>query len=310
MTARIREATSADAPGIRRLFTRTFGAELSEAEWLWKFEHDPDGWYGVVAEEHGEIVGNYAGWGMRFRLDGQETLLYSVGDVATDPGARGLGRAVYRAMAGAFYETVRARGVPFCFGFPNARALAISHRLIGSRTLFPIREVRVAVSAFPPRPAGTGAGDFAGEAFDPLWDTARAEIPSGAVRDRARANWRFHARPTRYYRMVWIGSAPMTSWAALSVVGDRALVADWLCVSGGPGLPELLSAAAAEASTLGAREIVLWESPGGPGREAISRLPGERADAGFPLIVRSFDDEAASRFAATVHLVPALYDLI
>ncbi|MEP6801241.1 MAG: GNAT family N-acetyltransferase [Acidobacteriota bacterium] len=311
MTFAIREATPADAPGIRRLFARTFRADLPEAEWRWKFERNPDGWYGIVAEDGGEIVGNYAGWGMRFLLDGQETLLYSVGDVATDRRVRGLGRAVYRTMAGAFYESVGARGVPFCFGFPNARALAISHRLIGSRTLLPIREVRIPVASFPPPPVEACSGDYVDETFDPLWAAARGTIAWGAIRDRARANWRFHARPLRYYRMVWLsGPAGMTSWAALSVVGERALVADWLAAAGGAGLPELLAAAAAEAAVLGARELVLWETPGGPGREVISRLPGERVEAGFPLIVRSFDDDAANRFSEKAHLVPALYDLV
>ncbi|MEP7131746.1 MAG: GNAT family N-acetyltransferase [Acidobacteriota bacterium] len=311
MTFAIREATAADAPGIRQLFARTFGAELSDAEWSWKFEQDPDGWYAIVAEEAGEIVANYAGWGMRFSLEGQETLLYSVGDVATDRRARGLGKDVYRAMAGAFYETVGARGVPFCFGFPNARALAISHRLIGSRTLFPVREVRLPVISLPPPPAAAQSGEFVGEAFDALWASSRGSIRSGAWRDRARANWRFHARPSRYYRMVWVdGPRGMTSWATLSVTGERALVADWLAVEGGAALPELLAAAASEASKLGARELVLWETPGGPGRDAISRLPGERADAGFPLIVRSFDDDAVRRFSEAAHMVPALYDLV
>jgi len=45
----VREATAADAPGIRRLFARVFGREMSEEEWTWKFERNPDGWYGVVA---------------------------------------------------------------------------------------------------------------------------------------------------------------------------------------------------------------------------------------------------------------------
>ena len=311
MTARIREATAEDAPGIRRLFARTFGTELPEEEWLWKFARNPDGWYAVVAEEDGEIVGNYAGWGMRFLLEGEETLLYSVGDVATDPRARGLGRGVYRAMAEAFYESIGARGIPFCFGFPNARALAISHRLVGSRTLFPIREVFVPLESFPPPPADATSGEIVSEAFDLLWDAARGGISHGAVRDRARVNWRFHARPTRYYRMVSVGAGgAMRSWAALSVVGERALVADYLDADAGRGLPALFAAAAAEAARWQARHLVFWDTPGGPGRAAIAALPSERREAGFPLIVRTFDAEAARRFSQRLHLVPALYDLV
>jgi hypothetical protein len=71
MSFEIREATVEDAPGIRRLFARVFGVPLSAEEWEWKFARNPDGWFGIVAVLAGEIVGNYAGWAMRLRLDGE-----------------------------------------------------------------------------------------------------------------------------------------------------------------------------------------------------------------------------------------------
>jgi predicted N-acetyltransferase YhbS len=313
MSLEIREATAEDAPGIRRLFARVFGVPLSEEEWEWKFARNPDGWFGTVALLDGEIVGNYAGWAMRFRLDGEERLVYSVGDVATDPAVRAIGRqGVYRSMADAFYETVAARGVPFCFGFPNARALEISNRLVGTRTLFPIRERHVSCRSFPPAPPDAAVGDFVSEAFDPLWAAASRLLPHAAVRDRLRANWRFHARPTRYYRMVWREAAGrLRGWAALSVVGEQALVADFLSESrDGSDLPPLFAAAAEEASRLGARRLVFWETPGGPGAAVIAGLQGETREAGFPLVVRAFDDAAVEHFARQAHLTPALYDVV
>ncbi len=310
----IREATARDAPGIRRLFERVFGAPLSEEEWEWKFARNPDGWFGTVAVLGGDIVGNYAGWAMRFRLDGEERLVYAVGDVATDPAVRSIGtrRGVYRSMADAFYETIAARGVPFCFGFPNARALEISNRFVGTRALFPVRERHVPCDAFPPAPPDAAAGDFVGEDFDPLWTASAPLLPHAAVRDRLRANWRFHARPTRYYRMVWRpATGRFRGWAALSVVGERALVADFLSERrDGSDLPPLFAAAAAEARRLGARRLVFWETPGGPGAAVIAGLGGESREAGFPFVVRSFDDAAAERFALRAHFTPALYDVV
>ena len=310
----IRAASAADAPGIRRLFERVFGTALSQEEWHWKFEGGPDGWYGVVGVVDGEIVGNYSGWGMQFLLDGEPRLLYSVGDVATDPGVRGLGgrRGVYRAMTEAFYDAVGRAGVPFCFGFPNSRALRVSERIVGSRTLLPIRLVEVPVEAFPPPPPDGGMGDHVDETFDALWQAARPRLSHAAVRDRGRVNWRFHARPNRYYPMVWRKQAgAMTAWAALSVGGESATVADFLSSEpDGRDLPELLSVAADEARRRGARSLLFWSSPGGPGRALIEGLSGTRRDADFPMIVRVFDEAAVSRFAAKVHLVPSLYDLV
>jgi hypothetical protein len=314
MSFEIREATAEDAPGIRRLFARVFGVPLSPEEWDWKFARNPDGWFGTVAVLAGEIVGNYAGWAMRFRLDGEEKMVYSVGDVATDPAVRAIGarHGVYRSMAGAFYETVAARGVPFCFGFPNARALEISDRIVGTRALFPVRERHVSCDSFLPAPPDAAAGDFVGEAFDPLWAAASRLLPHAAVRDRLRANWRFHARPTRYYRMVWReAGGRLRGWAALSVVGEQALVADFLSDSrDGSDLLLLFAAAAAEARRLGARRLVFWETPGGPGAAVIAGLAGESREAGFPFVVRSFDDAVADRFARSAHFTPALYDVI
>src|SRR5262249_47753453 len=224
----VRLATGEDAPGIRRLFRKVFEKEMPAEEWEWKFARNPDGWFGTVAVADGEIVGNYAGWAMRVLLDGRERIAYSVGDVATDPAVRGRGgrRGVYRSMVELFYETLGERGVPFCFGFPNARAHEISNRVAGTRTLFPVRERHVPCGSFSAPPPGFSAADFVGESFDPLSASASRFLGDAAVRDRARANWRFHARPTRYYRMVRReGAGRMTAWAAISVQGEQALVA-------------------------------------------------------------------------------------
>ncbi|MEO8430520.1 MAG: GNAT family N-acetyltransferase [Acidobacteriota bacterium] len=313
MSVRVREAAAADVPGIRRLFERTFGRPLSEEEWRWKFDQNPDGWFGTVVEDAGEVVGHYAGSGTRARVGGEETLVYAVGDVATDPRIRGLGRHVFREMTDAFYDAVDGRGIPYCFGFPGARHLVISERFVGARVLFPIREARVPVDAFPPAPPGARTGDFVGADFDAFWMRIRERIPEGPVRDRTRVNWRFHARPARYYRMVWTAdrTGAMTGWVVLSISGSRALVADHLFEpEGGAAYPAVLSAAAAEARRLGASELAFWETPGGPGHSVISALPGGRHDAGFSMIARPLDDAAVRRLESGGHVTPALYDMV
>jgi hypothetical protein len=308
----IRDATAADAPGVRRLFEKVFGYPLSDAQWRWKFEQNPDGWRATIGVLDGEVVGHYAGWGARFLVDGGTRLLYSVGDVATDPSVRALGgrRGVYRAMTDAFYAGA-ARTVPFCYGFPNARALRVSERIVGSRTLFPIEVVSVPVEALGAAPPDAEAGESVDGSFDALWSAASRVLDEAAVRDRARVNWRFHARPDRYYRMVWRRSAgAMTAWAALSVVGEKATVADYLGVEAdGSDLGPLFAAAAGEARRLGAKTLQFWAPRGGPGRVPIEALSGERRDAGFPVISRVFDEDAVRRWSDRVHLVPSLYDL-
>jgi Acetyltransferase (GNAT) domain len=313
VTVEIREASAADAPGIRRVFQNVFGSPLSEEEWRWKFEQNPDGWRGVVAVLDGDVVGTYLGWGARFVLDGEERLLYSVGDVATEKRARGMGgkRSVFGMMADAFFSSVAAT-VPFCYGFPGARHEKVSEKIVGSRTLFPIELVHVPAQALGAPPSDMETGDVAPEGHDALWRIARRELRFAAVRDRTRVNWRFHARPARHYRMVWRrqGSEVM-SWAALSVWQGAATVVDYVGrESGGADLPGLFAAVAEEAGRLGATTLVFWRTPGGPGRGVLEKLPGERSPAGFPMISRVFDEAAVRRFAGGVHLVPSLYDMV
>lgn len=310
----VREATPEDAPGILRLFAKAFGTVMTQEEWTWKFQSNPDGWLGLVAVSDGEIVGNFAGWGMRFLVSGQPRLVYALGDLATDPRVRSLGkgRNVYSELSRAFYETARARGAPFTIGFPSTRSETISNRLAGTETYFPIRETRVPCEAFPAPPEDTGAGDFVGESFDPLWTAAARRLRDSPVRDRGRVNWRFHARPNRYYRMIWrrAGEADR-SWAVLSVTGEDALVADFLVGDEGAAeLPALFATAAAEARRLGARQLVFWETPGGPVRRALAGLPGARREAGFSMIGKIYEPEIARPFLGGGHIPPALYDVV
>ncbi len=312
---RIRPATEEDSTGIRALFARAYGTAWPEEDWTWKFLRNPDGWFGIVAEsEEGRIVGNFSGWPMQWVLSGERCRIFSAGDVATAPEARGLGKKhnIYGDMAGAFYDAVRSEGVPFTIGFPHPRAHEISRRLGRTRDYFPIREVRVACDAFSPPPTGVEASDFVTESFDPLWASAAGTLTAALVRDRARVNWRFHARPTRYYRMVrLVSGSEDLAWAALSVVGEEAIVADFLGrEADGRDLSALFSAVAAEAATLGANRLRFWKSPGGPGRRIIDAMSGEERDAGFWIVGRVFDEDRVRLFLDSGHFVPSLWDVI
>lgn len=286
---------------------------MAESEWAWKFEWNPDGRFGTVAVAGGAIVGNYAGWGTRFLIDGRPALLYAIGDVATSPEARHLGglRGLYKALVDPFYASLEGR-VPLCFGFPSDRHLAISNRLAGTRTLFAIRHVVVDCDTLGPAPAGAGAGEFVDESFDGLWETASKYLTHAAVRDRARVNWRFHARPNRDYRMVWLlESGRPRGWAVLAITGEEALVADYLGREpDGRDLPALFAAAATEARRRGARRLVFWETPGGPGSAVIAGLPGPRRPAGFSMIARFLDPSVSEAFPLRLHLVPSLHDVV
>lgn len=320
MSFSVRTASVSDSAGIRELFGKVFPRAMSEEEWRWKYPSNPDGWISVVAERDGKIVGHYGGWLMGAWIGGRPTTIVSLGDVATDPAARHLGgrRNVFRSIAQAMFEVLESRGVPFGFGFPSPRAYEIGRRLLGYRAHFGIREVWLDVSA-PGRSSGlAAASDSVGAGFDALWSRARTWVDAAClVRDRARANWRYHARPDRYYRMVTIpGEAGDRAWGALSAVGETALVVDYLLEGPDPGLAEtFLGDLGAEARAMGCRNLVFWQPPGGAAwgtmQAAIDRRawPRQLRDAGFSFVTAVvFDEETLQAFVRDAHLAAGVYD--
>lgn len=317
MSFTIRRATPEDAPGICRLFTRVFPREMTLAEWRWKYPGNPDGWLSVVAEVDGTIAGHYGGWGARVLLEGEEVSVYSLCDLSTDPDYRQTGgrHRLFRSMAEEWNGCLKELAIPFSYGFPGPQALGLGGPLVGYRSHFPVREL-VFPLADRPRPAGEGV-DLVGPSFDGLWNAARSLVaPAGLVRDRARANWRFHARPDRRYRMVLAEGrgGECDAWAALAALGHDALVMDYLLRDAGTGTFEKLWAAArGEAAAMGASRLIFWEPPGGPWRrlllDKVAAAGGEALDAGFGFATAVVHDEAAfARFAGRLHFTPGFYD--
>ncbi len=310
----MRLATENDAAGIRELFGRTFGRPMSAEEWRWKYPDNPDGWLATVAELEGRIVGHYGGWPLLARIGAREATIVSVGDVATEPSVRHLGgrRSVFRSMADALFETLRSRGVPFVFGFPNERALAAGARLLGYRAEFPVRTIEYEVGS-----GGIGAAaasEWADASYDALWDRARAALPAGLLRDRRRINWRYHARPDRWYRFVTLkDSGREAACGVLSVAGEEALVVE-AAVPDESSVAALFDALSTEAAALGARRLVFWETPGGPlaavaGRDAARRRPGGRvAETGFSFATVPFEAGVAEEFVASAQITAGIYD--
>ena len=213
-------------------------------------------------------------------------------------------------------RTCRRAGVPLCFGFPNPRALKISqkdrrdaHALSGPHRAHGRRRVPGA-SARRRRRATSSTSRSILSGRPPVGVATHAPL-----RDRARVNWRFHARPTRYYRMVWRAQSGRDDRrgrrSPASATERRRSSTSWVsspteatCRRSSPPRPP-------RPARLGARRLAFWETPGGPGRAPIAALPGERIDAGFPMDRRASSTRSlAKRFAERLAFVPSLYDVV
>jgi hypothetical protein len=310
----VRQAVLGDSAPIRDLFGRTFGRAMTAEEWSWKYPDNPGGWIAYVAELDGRIVGHYGGWPIPAVIGGVRQSIVAIGDVATERGVRQLGgrRNVFRSMAEEMFARLRSDGAAFAFGFPNPRALAAGERLLGYRSRFPVREV---VYEIDPRASGprATASEALDEGYDLLWNRVAGSLETGVVCDRLRMNWRYHARPDRYYRFVALpGSRPgPVACGALSVLGEEALVMDAVAESGAGALA-LVDALEAEAAALGARRLVFWEIPEGPlasiAGQSRSRPGGTVREAGFAFVTVTFDVEKTEAFARRAPVTAGIYD--
>src|SRR5215217_8011647 len=113
-----RLASEHDRSRILDLFRASYGRELSEEFWKWRFRDCPAGNGTVALVMHGStIVSHYAVTPVFFSIDGGEVLTGLAGTTMTDPAYRGQGLFVEAAKFA--YDDLRRRSVCFVWGFPN-----------------------------------------------------------------------------------------------------------------------------------------------------------------------------------------------
>ena len=307
MAVEIRAAEASDRPLLLALAEAAFGAPPSEAEWAWKYDANPHRATSVVAVEDGRAVGFFGAIGTRYRGAGRDLPGAATGDVMTHPDARRLGHRNVFSDVGKAYVTINAAaGIPLDFGFPNERARRAEERLLGVKTIEaagqlarplepPLTRSRISFRRVVRAEALGAAHDRLAEALHaaPGWRTNRSAVALG---------WRLLSRPGVSYELFhavdFAGRA--RAFAAVRIVGDRALLVDLQAEStDGGALPDLLAGVAAEVT---GRARVLEVRL--PRRGALyARLAGElgfaEAATDTHLVVRSFraDVDAAAEGA-------------
>lgn len=257
----VRAFAPGDLPGIQRLFQRAYGSELRAEEWEWKYGRSPFEHFGVVGERQGEVVAYYGGW--RWRLHGagerRDALVFC--DIMTDPSARMAGRLPpLIPLHEAAMELASAAGIPYFCGFPNRGAARFGSRFLGYRYEW-MAACSAPLSALH-RPAQGGfdvaISDTFPEEIDALGGRLHALPGFRVERSRAVLNWRYHARPERYYRVYTVlAGGDAKAYAVASTAGPVAVLVD--LQSGQPatgeGLDALLSAVARDLGPCGVAEL-------------------------------------------------------
>lgn len=254
----LRPATGGDLPALSGLFAQGFGRPLGAAEWEWKYHQVPGEARSVVAVTPGGELMAHAGalalparWAGRGRLE--EGSAWQLCDFV---GRRASLRAPLVAAGRALLEGLpRSGDLPWIYGFPSARHLALGERTFGYRPLpwIEVWEGELAAVPSPAIPPPLVVGDRPAAGVESAWARCGGQ---GVRRTPAFLAWRYTARPERYYRFYSLGPDGADGLVVVAFAGEVAQLAEvWLP----PGLDgeEVLRAVAADLRALG---LLRWRS--------------------------------------------------
>lgn len=273
MTAALscRPTTPEDLPALTGFFADRFGHPWSPEEWTWKYRSLPGEARSLLAvDADGAILAHGGALRLPARWRGREVGIWQLVDWAGR--ARGglrpplveLGR---RLLA----DLPREGEAPWIFGFPSERHFRLGERVFGYLPLAELEELA------GPLPEASGAeglietGDFCGDWAEAVWEACGVE---GIRRSAAFLNWRYYARPHRYYRFYRLASKGIEGLAVFAfVLGGEAWAAELWLPPGGEWYAPML-AVAADLRAAGLQRWRFW--PPLPGLDLGLRPSGVR----------------------------------
>lgn len=242
----LRPTAPADLPSLSALFARRFGHPLPAAEWEWKYRRLPGEGRSLVAVADGEVVAHAGALRLaaRFRDERGEVReggIWQLADFAGEagPGLRpplvALGRRLLQDIPG-------PADAPWIFGFPSERHFRLGVHAFGYRPLAEIQPLAGEIPrGAPPEPVDLAVSDSCGAWAEAIWERSCA---LGVRRSAAFLNWRYHARPERYYRFYRLRSTDAEGLLVFAFVGAEAWAAEAWLGAGAEWYPSLLAVAA------------------------------------------------------------------
>lgn len=226
-----------DEEGIVTLFKEIFGRGMSIDEWRWKYKSFGEEVYSVVGEDsRGEIVAHYGLLPRRMVFEGNEGRTVMIADVMVRPGFRGM--KSLKKLVKFPEEPVRARGVPFGYGFPSENTLMLPAEKMG---LFErVEDVMEAAKSI--KPAGFDLRRWAFDLFDlsyhderidTLWREFKDTFPVMIIRDRKFLEWRYGRHPLYSYQLLGFRKRWRQKLIGLAVLRrsneEESLLMDFVC---------------------------------------------------------------------------------
>lgn len=303
---RLRDTRPDDLPSLAALFEGRFGHPITPEEWRWKYERVPgEARSRVAVDPGGRVVAHAGALALPARLEAAApdgptvAAIWQLTDWAGSSSAGGLRPPLVELGRALLADLPRRGDAPWIFGFPSERHFRLGRRVFGYRLLPAIMPL---AGRLPRVAGGTGAGtgeedgrwietsDRCGDWAEAAWQACGV---SGVRRSAAFLNWRYHARPGRYYRFYRVRAAGpagrIDGLAVVAFVGKLARGAElWLprAPADGPGgeaPPDErwrpgLAAVARDLAAAGLERWELWPPPPGTGIGPLLRELGLRSE--------------------------------
>jgi GT2 family glycosyltransferase len=259
----VRPATPEDDDGLAALYRASFQHSPSPGYWSWKYRQFPGRSRSMVAVRDGEIVAHAGALAYAARIDGRELDIWTLVDFMGTTAGAGLRPPLVAAGRELLADLPGPADAPWIFGFPSSRHFRLGERSFGYEPLLEIAPLTGDLpDAASPASLLTAVDDRALAGAEELAQAADAD---GVRRSLAFLDWRYWARPERYYRFYRFGPGGADGFAVFAFHEDLALAAEWWLREGTDQRAALLDAAA-DLRSMGLRRWSFW-----PPREPAAR---------------------------------------
>ena len=298
----LEEVTIGDFPEIAALFYRVFHAVIDPSLFSWKYGNEL-GRSILARSSQGDLLAHYGATSRRLSLMGKEALALQICDVMVDPVERGiLGRhGLFFKVARAFQEAYYgySREFQLAYGFPNARAMRLAHKLGLYEKVDHLLEIswslKRSLRSYCFRGEPLSLERFSSHQMDDLWEKMRPGLNEyiAVIRDAAYLRYRYFDHPTFFYNALLIKhrmTGRVLGLVFLKEEEDHVKLMD--VVGKIQDIQGLLMAACASLVGSGSKPLKAWVTPRqwevfkGPGATAVTtdiEIPTHTATPGIPV---------------------------
>lgn len=291
-----------DMKEIARLFQKVFKSAIDPS--MLAFKYASGRGHSILARSsEGDLLAHYGATSRRLSLKGKEALALQICDVMVDPVERGiLGRhGLFFKVARAFQETYYgySREFHLAYGFPNARAMRLAHKLGLYEKVDHLLEISWPLKrslrsyCFQGQPLSLKT--FSSNEMDTLWEKMRPGLKEyiAVIRDAAYLRYRYFDHPSFFYNALLIKhrmTGRVLGLVFLKEEEDHVKLMD--VVGKIQDIQGLLVAARAFLTGSGSKPLKAWVTPRqwevfkGPGATAVTtdiEIPTHTATPGIPV---------------------------